>query len=96
MGIDALQRKFASVLPALNERGRRLAVAAEARALGYGGVAKVARASRLSVSTIQHGLREIGRRGRRMGAERVRRAGGGRKSLIDIEPRLAADLDRLV
>ena len=71
-------------------------MAAEARALGYGGVAKVARASGLSVSTIQRGLREIGRRGRRMGAERVRRAGGGRKSLLQLEPRLAADLDRLV
>ena len=32
---------------------------AEARALGYGGVAKVARASGISVSTIWRGLREL-------------------------------------
>lgn len=94
--MDALKRKFAALLPALNERGRRLAAAAEARALGHGGVAKVARASGVSVSTIWRGLREIKKRGRRLDASRVRRPGGGRKSLVHAEPRLAADLDSLV
>jgi transposase len=94
--VDALKQKFAALLPALNERGRRLAVAAEARSLGYGGVAKVARASGVSISTIWRGLREIQRRGRRMDASKVRRPGGGRKTLGHAEPRLAADLDSLV
>ena len=94
--MDALKQKFTALLPALNERGRRLAVAAEARALGYGGVAKVARASGVSISTIWRGLREITRRGRRLDASKVRRPGGGRKSLVHAEPRLAADLDSLV
>jgi len=80
----------------LNERGRRLAVAAEARSLGYGGVARVARASGLSASTIHRGLRELTRRGRRMDSEKVRKPGGGRKKLLQTDPRLAADLDRLV
>ena len=91
-----LKQKFAALLPALNERGRRLAVAAEARALGYGGVAKVARASGVSASTIWRGLRELRKPGRRLDSSKVRRAGGGRKSLLDTEPRLAADLDSLV
>lgn len=94
--MDTLKRKFAALLPALNERGRRLATAAEARALGYGGVAKVARASGVSVSTIWRGLRELKKPGRRMDASKVRRAGGGRKSHLETEPRLAADLDSLV
>jgi transposase len=94
--VDALKRKFAALLPALNERGRRLAVAAEARALGFGGVARVARASGVSVSTIWRGLREIKKRGRRMDASKCRRPGGGRKSRAQTEPRLAADLDSLV
>ena len=94
--MDALKRKFAALLPALNERGRRLAAAAEARALGYGGVAKVARASGVSVSTIWRGLRELKKPGRRLDVSKVRRAGGGRKSLQETEPRLAADLDSLV
>lgn len=80
----------------MNERGRRLAVAAEARSLGYGGVARVARASGLSASTIHRGLRELTRRGRRMDSEKVRKPGGGRKKLLQTDPRLAADLDRLV
>ncbi|HMB02172.1 MAG TPA: ISAzo13 family transposase, partial [Isosphaeraceae bacterium] len=34
----ALEQKFASILPCLNERQRRLLAAAEARSLGYGGI----------------------------------------------------------
>lgn len=94
--MDTLKRKFAALLPALNERGRRLAAAAEARALGYGGVAKVARASGVSVSTIWRGLKELKKPGRRLDASKVRRPGGGRKSHLETEPRLAADLDSLV
>jgi len=94
--VDLLKQKFAALLPALNERGRRLAAAAEARALGYGGVAKVARASGVSASTIWRGLRELQKPGRRLEASKVRRPGGGRKPLRDTEPRLATDLDSLV
>jgi hypothetical protein len=94
--VDALKQKFAALLPALNERARRLAVAAEARSLGYGGVARVARASGVGVATIWRGLKEIKKPGRRMDASKVRRPGGGRKSLMYAEPRLTADLDSLV
>lgn len=94
--MDVLRQKFSALLPALNERGRRLAVAAEARALGRGGVAKVARASGISASTIWRGLRELKKPGRRMEASKVRRSGGGRKRLLAIDPRLAGDLDSLV
>ena len=83
-------------MPALDERGRRLAVAAEARALGHGGAVKVARASGVSLSTIWRGLRELRKRGRRRNDSRCRRLGGGRKRLIQNEPRLLADLDSLV
>src|SRR4030067_334482 len=87
---------FAALLPAVSDRGRRWAAAGEARAVGYGGVAKVARASGVSVSTIWRGLRELKKPGRRLDVSKVRRAGGGRKSLQEIEPRLAADQDSLV
>lgn len=50
----------------------------------------------MSESTVRRGLRELGKRGRRMNPQKVRRSGGGRKSLVDIEPRIVADLDRLV
>jgi Rhodopirellula transposase DDE domain len=50
----------------------------------------------MSESTVRRGLQEIGKRGRRMNPEKVRRPGGGRKSLAEVEPRIVADLDRLV
>src|SRR4030067_1500840 len=87
---------FAALLPAVSDRGRGVAAAAEARAWGAGGVAKVARAAGVSVSTIWGGLGELKKPGRRLDVSKVRRAGGGRKSLQETEPRLAADLDSLV
>ena len=54
-----LAEKFALCWPHLNERQRRLVVAAEARALGPGGVSLVARASGLSRPTVTKGLQEL-------------------------------------
>jgi hypothetical protein len=47
MEIDeqALAAKFDAVLPHLDERQRRLVLAAEARSLGHGGISLVARAA---------------------------------------------------
>lgn len=80
----------------MNERGRRLLVAAEAKSLGRGGIAKVARISGVAVSTIRRGLVELKTPGRKQSADRVRRTGGGRKGLTDTDERLLADLESLV
>jgi hypothetical protein len=56
---SALAAKFARLLPHLNERQRRLAVAAEVAAVGRGGVSVVARASGLSRPTVYRGLAEL-------------------------------------
>ena len=42
---ESLAAKFAALLPHLDERQRRLTMGAEARVLGHGGVAMVARAA---------------------------------------------------
>jgi hypothetical protein len=86
--------KFTSLLPYLNERQRRLYLAVEARALGHGGVARVARVTGVSRPTIQHGLRELS--GSVTAPERVRQAGGGRKKLTERDPTLLRDLEALV
>ena len=83
-----------ALLPYLNERQRRLFLAVEARALGHGGVARVARAAGVSRPTIQQGLREL--TGAEGPTERVRRVGGGRKSLTERDPGLLTDLEALV
>jgi hypothetical protein len=71
-------------------------VAAEAKSLGRGGIALVARASGVSVSTIRRGLLELKTPGRRRPPDQVRRKGGGRKGLAALDDRLIADLESLV
>jgi transposase len=87
---DLLREKFAAILPHLNEKQRRLLLAAEARSLGHGGISQVARASGVSRATIHRALHEQ----EPAVTERVRRAGGGRKKARD--PRLLAALEALV
>jgi hypothetical protein len=90
-----VRRKFLGLRRSLDERGRRVWAATEARAIGRGGVTLVARATRLSRSTIHSGLRELGDR-EVAPQDRVRRPGGGRKPLTQTQPTLCDALDRLV
>src|SRR5229473_2560228 len=71
-------------------------VAAESLAIGRGGQVVVARATGVSRTTIQQGLREVQRPELRVGRGRIRRPGGGRKAMVVIDPALRDDLDRLV
>ena len=75
-----IQERFALLSLELDERGRRLAAAAEAAAAGYGGIAAVARATGVAASTIGRGLSDLNAEVVLSGGG-VRRAGGGRKSL---------------
>ena len=77
------------------ERSRRVWAATEARALGYGGIGLVERATRISRATIQRGLREL-EAPVTLRPGRTRRAGGGRKPLTDRDPTFLRDLDALV
>jgi hypothetical protein len=47
------------LFPHLNERQQRLALAAEARLLGHGGVRAVARAAGVSETTVRKGVFEL-------------------------------------
>lgn len=89
-----LEQKFAAILPHLNEKQRRLILAAEARSLGHGGISRVARASGISRATIQQALHQVDRPG--PPTDRIRRVGGGRKKTRDRDPSLLADLEALV
>ena len=95
MDLRSCRAKYRALAPTLTERSRRVWAATEARALGRGGVALVARASGISASTITRGLREL-RAGARLASGRVRRPGGGRKRTVDKDPTLRRDLEGLV
>jgi hypothetical protein len=90
-----LKSRNAAILPELDERQRRLFAAAEARAAGHGGIAAVSRVTGVAASTIGRGLKDIAAPDS-LASGRVRRPGGGRKSLIESDPRLLNDLNALV
>ena len=91
-----IRDRFVSLSPHLDERERRLLAATEARAAGYGGIAAVARATGIAVSTIGRGLKELRGATASAQADRVRRQGGGRKTLVSGSPSLLSDLLALV
>ena len=66
----------------------------EARQLGYGGVSMMSRVCGLSRVTITKGMREL--RKRPLTAARLRHPGGGRPTLLSLDPELSRTLEGLV
>ena len=91
---EPLAAKFAALFPHLDERQRRLTMGAEARVLGHGGVALVARAAGVSRVTVTGGVRELEAGDEPLG--RTRRSGGGRKRVTKTDPGVRAALLALV
>jgi transposase len=95
--IDAkpIRERYTALSPQLDERGRRCFAASEARAAGYGGIAATARATGIARSTIGRGLKDLAD-GSDLPAGRMRRPGGGRKPLTEVDTTLSDDLLALV
>src|SRR5215207_9165217 len=91
---EQLVAKFEAILPHLDERQRRLLLGAEARALGHGGIRAVARAAGVREATVSLGVDELDSGAAPLG--RVRRRGGGRKSLSELDTGLLPALLALV
>ncbi len=91
---DSIRAEFAALLPHLDERSRRLALGARARALGHGGIKAVAQAAGVSPVTVSAGVAEL--EAGQKPLERVRRPGGGRKPLTNTDPMLIGALLALV
>ena len=96
--VARIQIKYRSLKPEMDERMRRQWAAAEARDVGWGGMTAVAEATGLSRTTITTGLRELTlpEDERVLEAGRVRRPGGGRKSLTESDQGLLAALEALI
>ena len=95
MQAATLRSKYRALQRLFTERTRRVWAATEAQAIGYGGIALVARATGLAESTIQRGLRELRTR-EPLPPARSRRPGAGRKRATVTDRTLARDLDALV
>src|SRR3954462_13657260 len=86
--------RFEAVRPSLDERARRLYVAAEAHSAGPGGMAARARPTGVARSTIGRGLKDL--RDPVPVRGRVRRPGAGRRKLTAKDPTLLTDLETLL
>ena len=91
---NAIRARYAAIKDLLDERGRRLFVAAEKVAAGYGGTAAVSRATGVARSTIIRGARDL--LAASSSTVRVRRKGAGRPLLSKADPTVLKDLRRLV
>jgi hypothetical protein len=83
------------LLPVLDEKSRRLALGAVARAAGDGGITAVAKVSGASWQTVADGAAEL-ESGQVVPDGRVRRPGAGRKTLAGADPGLVPALLALV
>jgi len=79
----------------LNERQQRLLTASMANAIGYGGISTLSRMTGMSRTTITSGRKEL-ETPEECGIKRVRREGGGRKKITNIDRTIMTDLENLV
>ena len=91
-----MQSRLADLLPRLNERDRRAAMATEAKSWGRGGISAVQRATGASRSTIRRGLADLAGDVPEGSGHRVRAAGGGRKKAEEMDSGLLDALDTLI
>ncbi len=95
--IALISTKYEQLKSVLNERSRRIWAASEAMGIGYGGISTVMKATGLSRNAIKHGMDDL-----TAGASldetdgRIRRKGGGRKRLEDVDQSLVKELEALV
>jgi hypothetical protein len=91
-----MQARLAGLLPRLNERDRRLAMATEAKSGGRGGISAVSRAVGASRTTIRRGMAGLADDQPALSGSRVRASGGGRKKTEIADPELLDALDTLI
>jgi len=93
---EEIKDRYARIAGTLDERGRRAVAASEALALGWGGITAVSRATGLSRTVIQMGIKELKGIIPSAAPGHIRRPGGGRKKTLETDPSVRSDLEQLV
>jgi hypothetical protein len=91
---EELRKKINQMMPILNEKQLRRYLGSEAEALGFGGIAVVSKTSGKSRNTIVAGMKENSMPDE--SPARVRKPGGGRKSVKEKYPAIAAEIGKIV
>jgi len=97
--IKKLKERVEAILPILNELQRRLYLAAEAKAIGYGGKKLISDLFDISQPTLRRGLKELEELNSQETSEntkKIRRKGGGRKPKWEEQPGILEALKNLV
>jgi hypothetical protein len=91
-----LLKKYLGIKHSLNERTRRLWCASEAIAIGKHGVAMVSSVTKITPPTIYAGIRELKRKqNRKKSGQRIRKKGGGTKTILSKQPEISKELESL-
>lgn len=90
-----LKKRYELLFPLLNEKSKRLWSAVEAKVIGYGGIAIVSKATKISRTTISTGIKEL-EQNNNIEMSRVRKEGGGRKKITEKQPGLINEIERLL
>lgn len=91
--VQKIKEKWDIVFPHLNEKAIRFWVASEALSLESFGITDVSKATGISRTTIYQGIEEI-----KNGSDpsRLRKEGGGRKKIIQKDPKVHKDLEDIL
>ena len=98
--VAAIRNKYCMLSSVLDEKTRRLWAASEASSVGWGGVSIVSEATGLAHTTIRRGVRDL--EGVALSTEsileasRIRRAGAGRKRVVETDPQICETLESLI
>jgi hypothetical protein len=90
-----VRQKWRLLKPTMDERARRLWAGTEADAIGYGGVAAVARATGMAISTVRKGRDEVRAGARPDDVVKVRRSAGPRPYEVQ-HPEVWPAIEKLV
>jgi hypothetical protein len=83
----AVKQKIELIMQVLDEKPRRLLLAAEAKSLGHGGIKLVSQISGVSSKTISRGIKELNNADETtFTTERCRGKGAGRKRIEETQP----------
>jgi transposase len=93
--LAGIETRFKRLRGVLDERSRRLLVAAESEAMGGRGISTVSKATGVSRQVIRQGIAEL-KESAVLPERRIRRSGGGRKSAVEVDPSLKTDLEELL
>ena len=94
--VVGIRNKYRLLRSELDERARRLWAATEATTIGWGGVSIVSEATGLAHTTIRKGARDVANDMDKPASRRIRRSGGGRKSVLQTDLGLSEALESLI